>query len=232
MYPECAWLRRKRCFLSQQSVLLRSKAHPRALRRLFGRLVSAWSMTGSEAQVLFSTTLQSVLRLAPALCLPSLGVLDLERAAMAVEADHTIAPAMATISASPELTTTGRPPMQMPHPAVVEFQWSPKMARNFKLKTSAYPPIWSAASLAEAVLRSAKFEKAPVPASLLPRHHMMKLESACSRSWAVNRQMRKHCISFTRTLKPKRCDAANNHKNRGTAHQNSPFPSPSTHNNK
>jgi hypothetical protein len=27
--------------------------------------------------------------------------------------------------------------------------------------------------------------------------------------------MRKRCISFTRTLKPKRCDAANNHKNRG-----------------
>src|SRR5271170_4404135 len=149
MCPECAWLLRKRCFPSQQSVLLRFKAHPRALRRLFGRLASAWSMTGSEAQVLFSTTLQSVLRLVPALYLPLLEILDLEKVAMVAEADHTIAPAMATISASPELTTTEQPLMQMQHLAVVEFRWSPKMVRNFRLKTSAYPPIWSAASSVE-----------------------------------------------------------------------------------
>src|SRR5277367_5900668 len=228
MFPECAWLLRKRCSLSRQSVLLRSKAHPRALRRLSGRLVSAWSMTGSEARVLFSTTLQSALRLVPALYLPSLGVLDLEKVATVAEADRTIAPATATISASPELTTAEQPPMQMQHLAVVEFRWSPKMARKFSPKISAYPPIWSAASSVEAVLRSAKFEKAPVPASPLPKHHTMKLESVCSRSWAVNRQMKKRCISFTRTLKPKRCAAANNHKNRGSPIRLT-FSVPSTH---
>src|SRR5436309_15887707 len=101
MFPECAWLLRKRCFPSQQSVLLRSKSHPRALRRLSGRLVSAWSMTGSEARVLFSTTLRSARRLVPAFYLPSLAVLDLEKAATLAEADHRIALSLATRSTSP-----------------------------------------------------------------------------------------------------------------------------------
>src|SRR5947207_2887771 len=151
MYPECEWLLRKRCFHSPQSGSSRCKERLKVLRRPFGRLASVWLMTGSEAPGPSSTTLPSVPGLGLGRYLRWLVVLDLEKAAMVGEAGPTTAQATATISVSPGISTTERAPMQMRKLVEAGSRWSPKMARKSILRTSAYPPTWSAASSAEAV---------------------------------------------------------------------------------
>src|SRR2546421_11857949 len=198
---------------------------PEGIERQFGKLANAWSMTGSEAREPFSTTLPFAPRLALDHYLQWLVALELEKAAMVVEADPTTALVMATTSASPGITATEQPRMPMRQLVAAESQWSPKMARKFRHRISAYPPTWLAASLAEGVPRSARSERAPVHASRSPKHHMMRLESACSLSWVVNRQMRKRYISCMRISKPRKCVEASSLKNKWTTHlRNLPIP--------
>ncbi|KAG8427239.1 RNA binding protein, heterogenous nuclear RNP-K like protein [Metarhizium acridum] len=83
-----------------------------------------------------------------------------------------------------------------------------RMARRSRLRTSASPQIWLAASSGGPAARSVRSVRRREPAFLLPRRHTMRRVSACSPSWVLLRPMSLLCSCCMRTSRQRRCAEA------------------------